>query len=100
MGIEDRTLSLVAGTGGVVKGKAVKLSGSTLVLCSDPADSAIGIAMYDASAGEMAGAILAGEAEVLCDAALTVGGRVGTDKHQTAIRTQIVQMRAQRRVFE
>ena len=76
MGIEDRTLSLVAGVGGVVKGKAVKLSGSTLVLCSAATDSAVGIAMYDASEGEMAGAILAGEAEVLCDAALTVGGKV------------------------
>jgi hypothetical protein len=75
-GYENRTLSLPAGTGGVVKGKAVKLSSSTLVLCSASDDAAIGIAEFDAAAGEMASAVVAGEAEVLCDAALTVGGKV------------------------
>lgn len=73
---QDLTISAPAGAGGVVKGKAVKLSGGALVLCTAATDSAIGIALFDAAAGELAGAKVAGEAEVLCDAALTVGGKV------------------------
>lgn len=54
----------VAGTGGVLKGKAVKISSTTVVGFSAADDALLGVALHDALVGEIVAIAVAGEVDV------------------------------------
>lgn len=68
--------SEVAGTGGVEKGRLVKLDTGTVVHCAAITDVTYGVALHSAAAGELVAVAVNGVVDVRCAAALTKGGRV------------------------
>lgn len=97
-GYNNVQVSIPAGTGGVEKGRFVKISSGTAIYANAITDQVLGVTTNGAAEGELVGVVVAGEADVQCAAALTLNGLVMTDTNGRAATaagsTAIVQGRA------